>query len=112
MPLDAVEQSEEIEVPPGAAEFAVGCRHKPCRTLLPDDLFDLVVLYGLEMRCADFMSGILRPRPRDSSAAQQAADVIGPERRRGSHRHEWKRRTPGRRSVACTGYRSRLARVA
>src|SRR6202008_2682696 len=71
--LHTIEQPEEVEVPPRAAVFAVRRRHKPDRTLLPDDLFDLLVFYRSEMRRADLMSGILCPRPRDGWAAQQAS---------------------------------------
>ena len=42
--LDAVEHAEEIEVPPGTAEFAVGRELEPDLFLLLDDLLDLAVL--------------------------------------------------------------------
>ena len=48
--LDAVEPPEEIEVPPGAAELAVGDRLEPDLLLLLDDAFDLAVLDRLELR--------------------------------------------------------------
>ena len=44
--LDAVERAEEIEVPPGAAELAVGCELQAAFLLLSDDLLDLGVLDG------------------------------------------------------------------
>jgi hypothetical protein len=47
--LDAVEAPEEIEMPPRAAEFAVGDRLQPDRFLFFDDVFDLAVLDGLEL---------------------------------------------------------------
>ena len=40
---DAVETAEEIEMPPGAAEFAVGGELEPDLFLLLDDLLDLAV---------------------------------------------------------------------
>ena len=42
--LDAVEHAEEIEVPPGPAELAVGRELEADLFLLPDDLLDLLVL--------------------------------------------------------------------
>jgi hypothetical protein len=39
--LDAIEAPEEIEMPPGAAEFAVGDRLQPGLFLLLDDPLDL-----------------------------------------------------------------------
>ena len=42
--LDAVEPLEEIELPPGAAELAVGRELEPDLLLLLDDLLDLAVL--------------------------------------------------------------------
>src|SRR5204863_10062135 len=41
--LDAVETFVEVEMPPGAAEFAVGRELQPGLLLLLDDLFDLAV---------------------------------------------------------------------
>ena len=48
--LDAVEHAEEIEMPPGAAEFAVGDELEPDLFLLLDDLLDLAVLDFLQLR--------------------------------------------------------------
>ena len=48
--LDARQVLEEIEVPPGAAELAVGGELEADLLLLPDDLPDLLVLDGLELR--------------------------------------------------------------
>ena len=82
--LDAVETPEEIEVPPGAAELAVGDRLEPDLLLLLDDALDLAVLDRLEL------GGVISPLARCSRASfsagrtQQAADVIGAERRLGS----------------------------
>ena len=44
MAFDAVEAPEEIEVPPGAAEFAVADRLQADRLLFSDDVFDLAIL--------------------------------------------------------------------
>ena len=48
MLLDAVEAPEEIELPPGAAEFAVGDRLQADLFLLLDDALDLAVLDRLQ----------------------------------------------------------------
>ena len=41
--VDALQPGEEIEMPPGAAEFAVGRELEPDLLLLLDDLLDLAV---------------------------------------------------------------------
>ena len=46
--LDAIEAVEKIEMPPGAAEFAVGRKLEANLFLLLDDLLDLGVLDLLE----------------------------------------------------------------
>ena len=46
--FDAVEQPEEIEVPPGAAVFAIGRGLEPDRALLADDAFDFAIFDRLE----------------------------------------------------------------
>ena len=51
--FDAVEHAEEIEMPPGAAEFAVGGELEPDLLLLLDDLLDLAVLDLLQLGGAD-----------------------------------------------------------
>ncbi len=50
--LDAVEAPEEIEMPPGAAEFAVGDRLQADFFLLLDDALDLAVFDLLQLRAA------------------------------------------------------------
>src|SRR5580704_12450511 len=47
--LDAVEAPEEIEDPPGAAEFAVGDRLQAGRLLLFDDVLDLAVFHRFQL---------------------------------------------------------------
>jgi hypothetical protein len=44
--LDAVEAFEEVELPPRAAQLAVGRELEAHLLLLPDDLFDLAVFDG------------------------------------------------------------------
>ena len=82
--LDAVEAPEEIEMPPRAAEFAVGDRLQAGLLLLPDDAFDLAVLDRLSAAAsisplANFVARLLQRR-----GAQQAADVVGAKGRLGA----------------------------
>ena len=42
--LGAIEQLEEVELPPGAAKFAVGRKLQADLFLLLDDLLDLLIL--------------------------------------------------------------------
>ncbi len=51
--FDAVEHAVEIEMPPRAAEFAVGGDLQPDLLLLLDDLLDLAVFDLFELRRAD-----------------------------------------------------------
>src|SRR5262245_7784291 len=79
-----VEALEEIEVPPGAPELAAGGELEADLLLLLDDLLDLAVLDLLQLRRADLALLAFRPRVLERRRAQQAAHVIGPERRLGS----------------------------
>jgi hypothetical protein len=85
--FDAVEHSEEIEVPPGTAEFSVCDTFEPDRFFLGDDLRDFAIFDVFESgrvyraRFA-FGAGFL-----DRCRAQDAADMIGAERRLGSKSH-------------------------
>ena len=79
--LDAVEHAEEIEVPPGAAEFAVGRALQADLLLLLDDLLDLLVLDLLQLSGVDLVLLALLARFLDRRRAQEAADVIGAKRR-------------------------------
>ncbi len=81
--LDAVEPPEEIEMPPGTAEFAVGDRLQADLFLFLDDLLDLAVLDRLEGGGVDLAFGALLARFFQRRRAQQAADMIGAERRFG-----------------------------
>lgn len=82
--LDAVEALIEIEVPPRAAELAVGDGAKTDLLLLLDDLFDLAVFHRLELSGCDLalvMPGACLPQ---GGGTQQAADMVGAERRLGA----------------------------
>ena len=81
MLLDAVEAPEEVEVPPGAAELAVGDRLQADLLLLLDDALDLAVLDRLERVGADLAFGASAARLVQRGGTQQAADVVGAERR-------------------------------
>jgi hypothetical protein len=83
--LDAVEHAEEIKMPPGAPELAVGREPKADFFLLLDDPLDLAVFNGLEL-CPRYLAAFafgacVLQRLR----AQEAAHVIGTEWRFCSH---------------------------
>ncbi len=84
MALDAVEPPQEVEMPPRAAEFAVGDRLQPGRFLFLDDVLDGAVLDRLERGGVDLAFGALLARLFQRGRPQQAADMIGAERRLGS----------------------------
>ena len=76
----AVEAPEEIEMPPRAAELAVGDGMEADVLLLLDDALDLAVFDLLQLRGADLALGALGPRVMDRLGTQQAADMVGAER--------------------------------
>src|ERR1700692_2722164 len=82
--LDAVEAPEKIEMPPGAAEFAVGDRLQAGRLLLPDDVLDLAVFHRFQLIRRELALGAALARLFQCRGPQQAADMIGAERRFGS----------------------------
>ena len=59
--VDAVEPAEKVEMPPGAAELAVGHRLQPDLLLLGDDVADQAVLDRAKLVGADLA---LRPARR------------------------------------------------
>ncbi len=75
--FDAVEHAEEVEMPPGAAEFAVGGELEADLFLLLDDLLDLAVFHLLELGRGDCALLALRARLLDRRGAQNAADMVG-----------------------------------
>src|SRR5262249_38305310 len=85
--LNAVEALVEVELPPGAAELAVGRELEPDLLLLPDDLLDLAVPHRGELGGGDLLLLVPRARRLEWGGAQQAADVVGPKRRFGRCRH-------------------------
>src|SRR5262249_56131190 len=76
--LDAVETPEEVEVPPGAAELAVGHGLQPDLLLLLDRPLDLAVLHCLEIGRADLAFPALLPRPLHPRPAQPAPHLTRP----------------------------------
>ena len=82
--LAAGELGQKIEMPPGAAEFAVGRELQADRGLLVHDLFDLEVFGLAQILRRDL--ALLQPGARflDARWPQQAADLVGAERGFGS----------------------------
>src|SRR5262249_43267114 len=98
--LDAVEHAEKIEVPPGAAELAVARPPKAELFLLLDALLDLPVLDRLELGGADGALFALGARFLERRRAQEAADMVGTERRFGSlHRSGSQGQSPAGKST-------------
>ena len=82
--LAAGQIGEEVEMPPGAAEFAVGRELQADRGLLVHDLLDLHVLDLAQVVGGDLALLQLGARLLDARRPQQAADLVGAERGFGS----------------------------
>ena len=82
--LAARQMAKKIEMPPGAAEFAVGRQLQADRGLLVHDLFDLEVLGLAQVLRRDLALLELGARFLDALGPQQAADFVGAERGFGS----------------------------
>src|SRR5262249_28049507 len=82
--FDPVEPPEKIEVPPGAAELAVGDGLQPHLLLFLYGALDLAVLDRLELRRADLALRPLLARRLARGGTQQATHVVGAERGLGS----------------------------
>src|ERR1700688_395478 len=87
MLFDAVEAPEKVEMPPRAAEFAVGDRLQANFFLFLDDALDLTVLDRLEVGRTDFALSALLARLLERGRTQQATDMISAKRRFCSHAH-------------------------
>jgi hypothetical protein len=81
--LDAGQPLQEIEVPHGAAVFAVGHGFEPDLLLPPDSFDDRLVLDLAQRRRVDLAAGAALARLLQLRRTQQAADMVGAERRRG-----------------------------
>ena len=79
--LDAVEAGEEVDVPPVAAELAVGDRRQAQVLLQLHDLADQAVFRLPELRGLRFPDAHLLTQLVQLVRAQKAADMVGPERR-------------------------------
>ena len=86
-PLDALQAPEKIEMPPGAAEFAVGRELQAHLGLFLDDLLDLAVFDVFQRGSGNLAFGEFRACLFQRRGAQQAADHVGAERRRGALGH-------------------------
>jgi hypothetical protein len=71
-------------MPPRAAEFAVGDRREPDLLLLAYDPLDLAIFNGGERGRRYLARGSPRPRILERRRTQQAAHMVGPERRLGA----------------------------
>src|SRR3989442_12030903 len=78
--LDAVEAVDEVDVPPVAAELAVGDRLQADVLLQLDDAPDVLVLGLAQLFSRDFAFFPLRADLVQFTRAQQAADMVGAER--------------------------------
>ena len=85
--LDPVEAPEEIEMPPRAAEFAVGDRLQADFFLALDDADNLAVLDRFQRGGVDLAFGAPLARLLERGRTQQAADVIGAEGGHGALGH-------------------------
>src|SRR6266699_1057789 len=78
--IDAVEAVNEVDVPPVAAELAVGDRLQADVLLQLDGVLDAFVLHGAQRRTVDLALLVSGARGMECLRAQQAADVVGAER--------------------------------
>src|SRR5687768_2669521 len=77
--LDAVEAVQEVDVPPVAAELAVGDRLQADVLLQLHRLADRLVLGGLQLAGGGGALAHLLAQVVQLMGTQQAADVVGPE---------------------------------
>ena len=78
--LDALEALEEIDVPPIAPELPIGDRGQAHRLLLCHRVADAAVLDVAQRLAADLARLRGGAGPLKLGRAQQAADLVGPER--------------------------------
>ena len=86
---DAAELVDEVHVPRRAAELAVGHRAQAEVLLQGDDVADRVVLGRAQAVGVDAAFAEVLPGLHELARAQQAADVLGPERRLGAGGRPW-----------------------
>ncbi len=85
--LDPVQSGDEVVVPIGAAKLAVAGRAQPGFLLLADRPLDAAILQGAERVRRQAPGPVRRTRLGQLLRAQQAADVVGAERRPGARLH-------------------------
>ena len=78
---DAFDRREEVGVPHGAAKLAVGDGLQPRRLLQRDDVADASILLRPQLRAAHLAARDFGARVLEVGRPQQAAHVIGAERR-------------------------------
>ena len=81
--LDAVQPLEEVELIPRTAKLPVGRELQPDFFLFSDGLFDLAVFDRTQGAGRDLPTLMSGPRLLHRRRPQQAADMVGAERRRG-----------------------------
>src|SRR6266446_8015670 len=86
--FDAIKAPQEIEVPPGAAEFPVRYRFQAALFLLADDALDFAVFDGVQLGGGKLAARALGAGISEGGGAKQAPDMIGAERRLGAL-HGW-----------------------
>src|SRR6185312_14122812 len=86
--LDTIEPAEEVIVPERTPEFTVGDGLEANIFLLPDDGRDFPVLDRLQRVGRNLAVLVLYASLFQRRSAQQAADMIGAERRTVTQRHE------------------------
>ncbi|GAB3304380.1 hypothetical protein GCM10027451_10030 [Geodermatophilus aquaeductus] len=74
-------------MPRGPAELAVGGGAQPDVTLQPDDVGDRLVLGTAQLGVVDLPGGVAGAGLEQRRGTQQAADVVGAERRAGGIGH-------------------------
>jgi len=78
--LDALQAAEKVEVPPGAAEFAVGHHLQTVGDLLADDVADRFIFDAGQLGFINLAGGVLLARVFDGDWTQETADGIGAKR--------------------------------
>ncbi len=96
---DPAEPVDEIHVPGTAPELAVGRRGKADVLLHRHHRPDGVVLRGRQGIRGNPARGVIGPSREQRGGTEQAADVVGSERRRGALRHRADRTTGDRRQL-------------
>src|SRR3712207_5915408 len=86
-PYTTLFRSDEVHVPRGAAELAVGGGAQADVPLEPDDVGDRLVLDAAQLGRVDLPRRGPGPGVEQALRAQEAADVVGAERRSGRVSH-------------------------